>query len=356
MTFTGPSSGGSVVFSNSSNIITANTNVSGQLSEAITANTHSGIYTVNATVGGVATPAQFNMTNTPGTAVGVAVFSGALQSATVNSAFATPLTAAAVDQYGNPVPNIGITFAAPTTGASGHFSNNEGGIFGTSNGVTGLLSVAFTANTIASSYSVTATANGIVTPVSFNLTNTAGTPASIAAASGSPQIATVNTLFGSSLVATVDDVYGNPVPGALVTFTAPASGAGGTFSNSSNTITASTNASGQASEVFTANTTAASYTVTAAVSGVGAPASFSLTNTAGAATASRWFRARRKPPRSTPPLAPRWWSRSPTCTATSFPARWSPSSLPAAETAPSSATARTSSAARPTPAARFPKP
>ena len=38
-----------------------------------------------------------------------------------------------------------------------------------------------------------------------------------------------------------------------VTFTAPSSGASGVFSNSTITITGTTNASGQMSEAFTAN-------------------------------------------------------------------------------------------------------
>ena len=60
-----------------------------------------------------------------------------------------------------------------------------------------------------------------------------------------------------------------PCPGASVTFTAPASTASGVFSNSTNTITALTNASGQLSEAFTANTIAGGpYTVTAVVGGV----------------------------------------------------------------------------------------
>jgi len=44
---------------------------------------------------------------------------------------------------------------------------------------------------------------------------------------GSGQSATVNTNFASPFSAFVTDTYGNPVSGATVTFTAPASGAGG---------------------------------------------------------------------------------------------------------------------------------
>lgn len=110
-----------------------------------------------------------------------------------------------------------------------------------------------------------------------------GTPASITATAGTPQNATVNTAFAAQLQATVKDSLNNPVSGVIVTFTAPGSGASGSFAGGVNTAT--TNASGMAtSAVFTASTVAGSYTVTASVSGVGTPANFSLTNLTGAAS------------------------------------------------------------------------
>jgi hypothetical protein len=104
-------------------------------------------------------------------------------------------------------------------------------------------------------------------------------PASISAASGTPQSTPVANPFANPLVVTVQDSYGDLVPGATVTFTAPSSGASGTFANRSATVTATTNAAGQASESFTANNSAGDYTITAAVSGVSTPASFTLNNT-----------------------------------------------------------------------------
>src|SRR6202034_3663455 len=81
---------------------------------------------------------------------------------------------------------------------------------------------------------------------------------------------------------TVKDAGSNPVSGVNVTFTAPASGASGTFSNSTATISVMTNASGVASAPFTANaTTGGPYTVTAAATGL-TTVNFSLTNTVGA--------------------------------------------------------------------------
>jgi hypothetical protein len=66
-----------------------------------------------------------------------------------------------------------------------------------------------------------------------------------------------------------------------VTFTAPSSGASGTFANGLVTHATTTNSSGVAtSTTFTANATAGAYSVTAAVTGVATVANFSLTNVA----------------------------------------------------------------------------
>src|SRR5262249_22085397 len=81
----------------------------------------------------------------------------------------------------------------------------------------------------------------------------------------------------------VQDLYSNPVPSATVTFTAPGSGARGTFAGGVNT--AMTDAGGLAtSAAFTANNLAGSYTVVGTAPMVVSTANFSLTNTAGIAT------------------------------------------------------------------------
>jgi hypothetical protein len=84
-----------------------------------------------------------------------------------------------------------------------------------------------------------------------------------------------------ALQAKVTDAFGNPVGGVKVTFTAPATGAGGTFGGKA-TATALSGANGVASApTFTANTRAGGFTVSASVAGVGTPALFSLTNKPG---------------------------------------------------------------------------
>jgi len=107
-----------------------------------------------------------------------------------------------------------------------------------------------------------------------------GTVPVITATAGTPQNATISAAFTTALQATVLN-NGSPMSGATVTFTAPASGASGSFSGSA-TATAPTNSSGVAmAPTFTANSTAGGYTVTATVSGANTPASFSLTNNPG---------------------------------------------------------------------------
>ena len=97
--------------------------------------------------------------------------------------------------------------------------------------------------------------------------------------SGSPQFGIVSSVFNDSLQAIVKDQYSVPFAGAEVTFTAPASGAGGTFSNSTNQTTITTDSNGIATaSTFTANATEGSYIVEATVSGVASPAQFELEN------------------------------------------------------------------------------
>ena len=104
----------------------------------------------------------------------------------------------------------------------------------------------------------------------------------IAATAGTPQSTAINTAFSTALKATVKE--SNVVIGGVsVTFTAPASGATGSFSGS-NTVT--TDGSGVATApTFTANGTAGTYNVTATLVGTSLTASFSLKNTASTSTA-----------------------------------------------------------------------
>ncbi len=98
--------------------------------------------------------------------------------------------------------------------------------------------------------------------------------------SGSDQSTAVNTQFTQALVVNVVDAHGNPVSGALVTFTAPATGASGTFAGGLTTVVVATNASGTATApAFTANGVAGdAYRVIASTPGAAVSASFTLSN------------------------------------------------------------------------------
>ena len=281
VTFTAPANGASGTFANGTATTTTTTNTSGvATSSTFTANSTAGAnYTVAATVTGVATPANFTLTNTPGAAASITATGGTPQSAGLNSTFGSALLATVKDSGGNLVSGVTVTFAAPASGASGTFAG--GAVTATTNASGVAASAAFTANTVPGSYIIAATVSGVATPANFAMTNTT-VAGSITATGGTPQSASINTAFGAQFAATVKDSFNNPVSGVTVTFTAPGTGASGTFAGG--IATAVTNASGVAtSATFTANATVGVYTVAASVSGVGTIANFSLTNTQGTA-------------------------------------------------------------------------
>ena len=101
----------------------------------------------------------------------------------------------------------------------------------------------------------------------------------ITATSGSGQTGAVYTPFAQAFTTNVVDTHGNPVSGAAVTFTAPTSGAGGTFAGGLTSVVVATNAAGTATApAFTANGTTGGYSVIASTPGAAVPATFTLTN------------------------------------------------------------------------------
>jgi uncharacterized protein (TIGR03437 family) len=106
-----------------------------------------------------------------------------------------------------------------------------------------------------------------------------GPASSVSATAGAGQSATINTAFPTALQVTVRDFLGNPVPNVTVIFTAPGTGASGTFPGPALSATATTNNAGVATApAFTANGTIGPVKVTATAAGVVTPAIFSLTN------------------------------------------------------------------------------
>lgn len=149
---------------------TVRTNVNGiAFSPMLTAGTTAGAFRATASYDGLAAPFEFQLNNLPGAAATVVVAGGSPQSATIGTYYGTRLQVLVADAYGNPTPNVAVTFTAPTRGASGRFVAR-------STVVTDALGIAtapaFRANAIRGRFYVTATAAGLPA-VQFELTNVA---------------------------------------------------------------------------------------------------------------------------------------------------------------------------------------
>ncbi len=242
---------------------------------ALTANQFTGTFTVSASVESLA--ATFVLTNTSGVAITLIATQGGNQSATVNTVFGIRLEALAIDAFGNAVPGLSVAFTAPdmasTAGAT--FAGNTT-VVTNSQGLA--VAPVLTANQIVGTFTVTATAAGVVGPAEFSVTNTPSTPAKIAATGGTPQNAPIGSAYGGFLQAEVFDAFGNALVNFPVTFAMPATGPTGTFGA---VATVLTNALGIATApTLTANHIEGTFTVTATADELASPADFVLTNTA----------------------------------------------------------------------------
>jgi protocatechuate 3,4-dioxygenase beta subunit len=238
---------------------------------------------------------------------------GTPQTAILQSAFATGLQVALTNSDGCAVTSaaagVPVTFSAPASGASGVFSISGSNTVTVGSDASGSVAApAFTANDTQGSYTLTASSQ--YGSVSFSLTNTAaGIPARITAIPLKSRSASVTARYPQPLQVEVLDSGGNPVAGTTITFTLGSGGssacgttssAGASFTGGGAQATATTGANGVASSpLFTANSTAGSFTATAAVSGkepsggsgkensaasgsdAATPVSFALSNLAG---------------------------------------------------------------------------
>ena len=271
--FAVPGSGASLRYAGGSN--SAVTGADGVATTAApTANSVAGSYVVTASTAG-AVSATYSMANSSATAASLAIVSGSGQTATVASGFGQALIVKATDSFGNAVGGVTVTFAAP--GGSGAKATFAGGVLSAVTGLDGVAtSAGVSANTVAGSYVVTASAPGLGT-LNFNLTNTAGAAAAMNVVSGSGQSAKLGVAFANPLKVAVVDTYGNAVAGTTVTFAVPGSGASATFAGGVNT--AVSGADGVAtSAALSANNVAGSYVVTASAPGL-SNKSFALNNT-----------------------------------------------------------------------------
>lgn len=105
-----------------------------------------------------------------------------------------------------------------------------------------------------------------------------GVPTTLVITAGNAQTVTPLSPFTTNLQVQVKDQFSNPSAGVSVIFTAPLTGASGTFANSTNTVTVQTDATGTATAtLLTASATRGSFTISGLAAGIATPASFSET-------------------------------------------------------------------------------
>jgi hypothetical protein len=222
-----------------------------------------------------------------GTLAGLQATSGSPQLAKVGTAFADPLEAEVVDTGGCPLANEDVVFTAPGTGPSASFDGGLTADTVTTNAQGVATAPALTANDISGSFTVTAQIQNTLYTVSYDLTNTTtGVASTVTSVSGNSQSAAVGAEFNAPLEVSVTDAYGSPVSGTTVNFAVvTTSGAGATFVGGGASAAVQTGTNGIAtSPQLVAGSTVGTFTVTASESGVSAPVTFTLTDTASAPT------------------------------------------------------------------------
>ena len=209
-----------------------------------------------------------------GPAATIAANAGNGQSATVNTAVATPPSVIVTDLSGNPVAGVAVTFAV--TGGGGSAT----GLTQNTNPA-GIATVgSWTLGTAAGSNTLSATSGALGgSPVSFTATGTAAAAAQLLITT-QPSATTANGVaLAQQPVVRVTDAFGNPVAQAGTVVTVSAS-SGGTIAAGA---TATTDAGGIATfSGVILNGAAGSYTLGFSAPGLASATSSSVTLTAGA--------------------------------------------------------------------------
>ncbi len=235
-----------------------------------------GTNTLRATCAGVSgSPLTFTATGTSGPAVRMVLQAGDGQSATVGSAVPVDPSVKVTDAGGNPVPNVGVTFAVASGGGSLTGWNAKTDAAGVATVGTWKLGTAAGANTL------TATSAGLTgSPVVFTATGTPGPASKMSMNAGNAQTVHVGTPVTLPPSVLVTDAYNNPVPGVAVAFTV-VSGGGSITGAAATTDAAGIAAAGS----WTLGTTAGGNTLTAAKAGLsGSPVTFTATGLTGSPT------------------------------------------------------------------------
>lgn len=248
------------------------TDASGQTTGRVSG-TLVGAKMIRALLNGVAGDSTVTVTVTPTGASGDSSQVVIIPTSLTAGGSAVTVTLTARDRFGNAVPDVAVVLAAtPTTGntltQSAATTDASGQITGTfTSTAAGEKVVSATVGGLAVTQTDTVTVTAAA--VSAGLSTVSAGTASIAASSGGTT---------SSITVTAVDQFGNPVPNALVEFSA--TGSDTLFTPA----TATTNASGVATTAFSSST-AGSKTISATVAGTPITQTASVTVTAAAVSA-----------------------------------------------------------------------
>lgn len=273
-------------------------------SPLFSANAVAGAYTASATTAGVTEPASFKLDNVAGRPPRVSLIGEPPRSAPVGARYSRPLEVEVIGASGAPLQGVSVTFAlgaasAGTSGAGGasqaagaSFLDGSSTVTETTGPLGRATSPLFRADATAGTFTATASVTGLNNPLAISLDNLAGKPPRVELVGQARRTATVGGRYSDPLVVKVLDAAGKPLQGTTVTFTLGSAGAGAgagaagaaagaSFLGGSAEATETTSAAGLAiSPRFSANSSAGSFTATAAVAGVTNPTSVSLDNLA----------------------------------------------------------------------------
>jgi hypothetical protein len=279
--FTVETTGAGASFNGGSTAVSVETDSSGTATApALYADDVTGAYTVVASFDNYMS-VPFELTNTTvGVVTSLTVRAGNDQSAQIGDAFAGPLQVQVSDEFGDPVAGTTVNFAVVTTAGAGATFAGAGSSAAVQTDESGVaVSPTLTAGTTAGAFTVTATVPGVSTVATFSLTGVAGVASNLTAGVGASQSTELGIDFPVPLAVTVTDTDGNPLVGAAVTFSAPATGASGVFAGAGAKAAVLTNSDGVATAPdFSANDHTGGYVVTASVAGITTPATFALVN------------------------------------------------------------------------------
>lgn len=228
-----------------------------------------GANALQATLG--ALPAvDFTATGVAGAAANLQLDAGDGQSAIAGNPVSTAPSVLVVDQFGNPVQGVTVSYGNLTGGGSVTAATPV-------SGPDGIAAVgSWTLGATAGPNTLDATSAGLPDTITFNANGLGGAADSMFVASGDAQTDTVGATLPTPYTVRVVDTNENGVSGIPITWTV--TGGGGSV-----TMETDTDASGFATAVHVLGTMVGPQTVTAALGGVsGSPLTFTSTATVGA--------------------------------------------------------------------------